>query len=295
MIALPMTTNGCRARLERRGGISTVSGSSAVRGLRGVMRLIGSLWRHRRRPCRSPPLRQAADKARQRRTRPWDLRRALAPRQLDARRREACRVAGTAALSRRRADAMPHPLCRAARPERRACGRGAAASPASAPSRGRPGSRPRGTHPTAVVPSAAAVLAARCRPRPRRWWAAAVAAARSRLARRRWRVLRRGALPVLSPAVGPPARGSGVCAAACRAAHAAAARSAARPLAAVGRWIGSVTAAYPVLFDGMISETLSPAARTACSRDSPASAQRNVTNTRTMCIAGECGANMAKG
>jgi hypothetical protein len=32
-----MTTKGCRALLERRVGISTVSGSIAVRGLRGVM------------------------------------------------------------------------------------------------------------------------------------------------------------------------------------------------------------------------------------------------------------------
>ncbi len=42
MMALPMTTRGCRALAERRGGISTVSGSIAVRGLRGTMRL-GSL------------------------------------------------------------------------------------------------------------------------------------------------------------------------------------------------------------------------------------------------------------
>ena len=36
-MALPTTTKGCRAVLERRVGISTVSGSSAVRGLRGVI------------------------------------------------------------------------------------------------------------------------------------------------------------------------------------------------------------------------------------------------------------------
>jgi len=40
MMALPMTTKGCRALLERRAGISTVSGSSAVRGLRGVICLV---------------------------------------------------------------------------------------------------------------------------------------------------------------------------------------------------------------------------------------------------------------
>jgi hypothetical protein len=40
MTALPITTNGCRALLERRVGISTVSGSIAVRGLRGVMGLV---------------------------------------------------------------------------------------------------------------------------------------------------------------------------------------------------------------------------------------------------------------
>ena len=38
MIALPMTTKGCRALFDRRGGASMASGSSAVRGLRGVMR-----------------------------------------------------------------------------------------------------------------------------------------------------------------------------------------------------------------------------------------------------------------
>src|SRR5208282_1314974 len=37
MMALPMTMKGCRALFERRVGISTVSGSSAVRGLRGVI------------------------------------------------------------------------------------------------------------------------------------------------------------------------------------------------------------------------------------------------------------------
>ena len=35
MMALPMTTSGWRALVERRVGKSTVSGSSAVRGLRG--------------------------------------------------------------------------------------------------------------------------------------------------------------------------------------------------------------------------------------------------------------------
>jgi hypothetical protein len=40
MIALPMTTNGCRAFFERFGGRSTVSGSSAVRGLRGAKCLL---------------------------------------------------------------------------------------------------------------------------------------------------------------------------------------------------------------------------------------------------------------
>jgi hypothetical protein len=40
MMALPMTTKGCRALFERRVGISTVSGSSAVRGLRGVICLV---------------------------------------------------------------------------------------------------------------------------------------------------------------------------------------------------------------------------------------------------------------
>ena len=38
-MALPMTTSGWRALRERRSGASTVSGSSAERGLRGVMRL----------------------------------------------------------------------------------------------------------------------------------------------------------------------------------------------------------------------------------------------------------------
>src|SRR5208283_5173500 len=37
MMALPITTKGCRTLFERRVGISTVSGSSAVRGLRGVI------------------------------------------------------------------------------------------------------------------------------------------------------------------------------------------------------------------------------------------------------------------
>ena len=37
IMALPMTTKGCRALLDRVVGTSTVSGSSAVRGLRGVM------------------------------------------------------------------------------------------------------------------------------------------------------------------------------------------------------------------------------------------------------------------
>jgi hypothetical protein len=36
---LPMITRGCRAPAERRGGNSTLSGSMATRGLRGVMRL----------------------------------------------------------------------------------------------------------------------------------------------------------------------------------------------------------------------------------------------------------------
>jgi hypothetical protein len=35
--ALPNTTNGLRARAERRGGGGTCSGSSAARGLRGEM------------------------------------------------------------------------------------------------------------------------------------------------------------------------------------------------------------------------------------------------------------------
>jgi hypothetical protein len=34
-----MMTRGCRALFDRRSGASTVSGSSAVRGLRGVIRL----------------------------------------------------------------------------------------------------------------------------------------------------------------------------------------------------------------------------------------------------------------
>jgi len=39
MIALPMMTSGCLALFDRRcGGASILSGSSAVRGLRGVMR-----------------------------------------------------------------------------------------------------------------------------------------------------------------------------------------------------------------------------------------------------------------
>ena len=38
MMALPMMTSGCRALAERRVGNSTVSGSIAVRGLRGMMR-----------------------------------------------------------------------------------------------------------------------------------------------------------------------------------------------------------------------------------------------------------------
>ena len=37
-MALPMTTSGWRALRERRAGASTVSGSSAERGLRGMMR-----------------------------------------------------------------------------------------------------------------------------------------------------------------------------------------------------------------------------------------------------------------
>jgi hypothetical protein len=37
MTALPTTTNGCRALFDRGVGMSTVSGSSAVRGLRGAM------------------------------------------------------------------------------------------------------------------------------------------------------------------------------------------------------------------------------------------------------------------
>ena len=37
-MALPMTTSGWRALRERRAGASTISGSSAERGLRGVMR-----------------------------------------------------------------------------------------------------------------------------------------------------------------------------------------------------------------------------------------------------------------
>ena len=39
-MALPMTTSGWRALRERRAGASTISGSSAKRGLRGVMRLV---------------------------------------------------------------------------------------------------------------------------------------------------------------------------------------------------------------------------------------------------------------
>jgi hypothetical protein len=38
-IALPMITSGLRTRLERRVGTGTCSGSSAARGLRGVIRL----------------------------------------------------------------------------------------------------------------------------------------------------------------------------------------------------------------------------------------------------------------
>jgi hypothetical protein len=38
-MALPMITSGWRALRERRNGASTISGSSAERGLRGVMRL----------------------------------------------------------------------------------------------------------------------------------------------------------------------------------------------------------------------------------------------------------------
>src|SRR5215472_5444090 len=41
MTALPITTRGCRALAERRAGISTLSGSIAVRGLRGMR--LGSL------------------------------------------------------------------------------------------------------------------------------------------------------------------------------------------------------------------------------------------------------------
>ena len=37
MIALPITTKGCRALFDRGVGMSIVSGSSAVRGLRGAM------------------------------------------------------------------------------------------------------------------------------------------------------------------------------------------------------------------------------------------------------------------
>jgi hypothetical protein len=37
IMALPMTTKGCRALFDRVVGTSTVSGSSAVRGLRGVI------------------------------------------------------------------------------------------------------------------------------------------------------------------------------------------------------------------------------------------------------------------
>jgi hypothetical protein len=39
MMALPITTSGCRALLERRAGRSTRSGSIAVRALRGAKRL----------------------------------------------------------------------------------------------------------------------------------------------------------------------------------------------------------------------------------------------------------------
>jgi hypothetical protein len=38
-IALPIITIGCRARADRFGGTAMRSGSSAVRGLRGVMRM----------------------------------------------------------------------------------------------------------------------------------------------------------------------------------------------------------------------------------------------------------------
>src|SRR5580700_5584358 len=44
MIALPTMTRGCRARLERRVGISTLSGSRTARGLRGVMRLLSGTF-----------------------------------------------------------------------------------------------------------------------------------------------------------------------------------------------------------------------------------------------------------
>jgi hypothetical protein len=37
MMALPITTNGLRARSDRFGGGGTCSGSSAARGLRGEM------------------------------------------------------------------------------------------------------------------------------------------------------------------------------------------------------------------------------------------------------------------
>ena len=42
MIALPVITSGCRARLDRRrsGGMSILSGSSAVAALRGAARLV---------------------------------------------------------------------------------------------------------------------------------------------------------------------------------------------------------------------------------------------------------------
>jgi hypothetical protein len=43
IMALPMTTSGCRAVAERLGGIATVSGSIARRGLRGMIRLESGL------------------------------------------------------------------------------------------------------------------------------------------------------------------------------------------------------------------------------------------------------------
>src|SRR5579862_1123218 len=44
MIALPTITRGCRARVERLVGTSTLSGSSTARGLRGVIRPVSGIF-----------------------------------------------------------------------------------------------------------------------------------------------------------------------------------------------------------------------------------------------------------